>query len=110
MLGLTLGGDAAGTERIRVAPGARRVDHGPGEVAPDCAVAVRDREHERLRSRARGSATLSAPCRVMAFTLGARLDDGGHRRRFGKRLEVGLVEVRARRHRLGRAAPASHGA
>ena len=106
VLGLALGQDAARTQGIRGRPRPGGVDHRPGQVAPDRAVAVGDGEHERLG--------LAAPAEHLVGALPgdrrhlrAGLDHRRHLRRLGQRLEVGLVQVRSRRHRLaGRLLPA----
>ena len=101
VLGFTLCRRSAGAERVRHGPGAGRVDDGAREVAPEYAAAVRDREDERL--------CLASVSRHLVETVprdrldgGAGLDDGSHLRRFGERLEIGVVEIAAGREGVRR--------
>ena len=106
ILGLALGQDAARAKRVRGRPGAGGVDHRPRQVAPDRAVAVRDGEHERLGLAALAEHLVGA-LPGDGRHLRAGLDHRRHLRRRGERLEVGLVQVRSRRHGLaGRLLPA----
>ena len=105
VLGLALGQDSARTQGIRGRPRPGGVDHRPGQVTPDRAVAVGDGQHEGLGLAALAEHLVGA-LSGDGRDLRARLDHRRHLGDFGQRLEVGLVQVRSRRHRLaGRLLP-----